>query len=42
VLCPERILVYGEYLPLKFENWCDEVVYVKSDWAKKREKMKGG
>ena len=41
VLCPERLVVYGEHIPVDFTQWCDEVVYIDSDWKKRREKMKG-
>ncbi len=38
-LSPNRLLVYGEYFPLTFTDYVEEVKIIPSDWAKKRERV---
>jgi hypothetical protein len=41
VLRPRALIVYGEYLPVKFENFVEEVYYFPTEWAKKRSIING-
>lgn len=36
---PSKLYVYGEYLPVKFEDYFDEVTYFESFWKKQRDKI---
>lgn len=38
---PEKLYVYGEYLPLEFQNYVDKVVVLDSFWKKRREVING-
>ena len=35
---PSELYVYGEYMPLNFEDYIDKVTYFPSFWAEKRKK----
>jgi hypothetical protein len=41
VIEPSKLFVYGEYMPVKFEQYFDEVKYYPSFWAEKRERLNG-
>lgn len=40
VIEPCKLFVYGEYMPVEFEKYFDEVHYYESFWAKQRKKMR--
>ena len=42
VLEPNKLYVYGEYFPLKFEEYFDEVIYFDSFWKERRKCIKKG
>lgn len=37
---PSKLYVYGEYMPVQFDKYFDEVTYYESFWKKQRDKMK--
>lgn len=39
VLEPNKLYVYGEYMPVDFDKYFDEVVYFESFWKKQRDKI---
>lgn len=39
-LSPKTLLVYGEFYPLTFEKYVEQVIYFESEWAKIRKKIK--
>lgn len=39
---PQKLYIYGEVIPLRFEKYVDEVVYFESFWKKQRDKIKKG
>lgn len=39
VLEPNKLFVYGEYMPVDFEKYFDEVTYFESFWKKQRDKI---
>jgi hypothetical protein len=41
-LSPHTLLVYGEFMPLRFEDYCAHVVYYETEWAKKRRRIHDG
>lgn len=40
VLEPSMLYVYGEYMPVQFDRYFDQVVYFESFWKKQRTKMR--
>ena len=42
VLEPNKLYVYGEYLPVDFNKYFDDVIYFESFWKKQRDKIKEG
>ena len=40
VVEPSKLYVYGEYMPLHFDKYFDEVIYFESFWKKQRDKIK--
>ena len=40
VVEPSKLYVYGEYMPLHFDKYFDEVTYFDSFWKKQRDKIK--
>ena len=38
-LNPRVLLVYGEYMPVDFSEYMDDVYYYPSEWQQKRERM---
>lgn len=40
VLEPNKLYVYGEYLPVDFNKYFDDVIYFESFWKKQRDKIK--
>ena len=39
---PSKLYVYGEYMPVHFDKYFDDVVYFESFWKKQRGKIKKG
>lgn len=39
VLEPNKLYVYGEYMPVDFDKYFDEVIYFDSFWKKQRDKI---
>ena len=39
VVEPSKLYVYGEYMPLHFDKYFDEVTYFESFWKKQRDKI---
>lgn len=39
---PSKLYVYGEYMPVHFDKYFDDVVYYESFWKKQRGKIKKG
>ena len=39
VLEPNKLYVYGEYIPLNFDKYFDDVIYYESFWKKQRDKI---
>ena len=37
---PSKLYVYGEFMPLNFEKYFDDVIYFESFWKKQRDKIK--
>lgn len=37
---PSKLYVYGEYMPLDFSKYFDDVFYYESFWKKQRDKIK--
>ena len=37
---PSKLFIYGEYLPLKFEDYFENVTYFDSFWKERREQIK--
>ena len=40
VIEPEKLYVYGEYMPIQFDKYFEDVVYFESFWKKQRAKIK--
>ena len=36
---PSKLYVYGEYMPVQFDKYFDEVIYYESFWKKQRDKI---
>lgn len=39
VLEPDKLYVYGEYMPIDFSKYFNEVIYFESFWKKQRDKI---
>lgn len=40
VIEPSKLYVYGEYMPIQFDKYFDNVTYYESFWKKQRDKIK--
>ena len=39
VVQPSKLYVYGEYMPVKFEDYFNDITYFESFWKKQRDKI---